>query len=170
METTSSTQEQKRKLSPIEDKQADISVIEALKKSLADEYILQLKTQNCHWNVEGPLFYSLHVLFEKQYKTIFESIDALAENLRALKEKAPGTLRELRELASIQDAPHSKMSAEQMIEALHTDHTHLAMALKARREIAESAEEISSVVIYEDLIKFHEKAAWMIRSHKENNS
>ncbi len=169
METTESTRKQKHDLNPLEDGQSDITVIETLKRSLADEYILQLKTQNCHWNVEGPLFYSLHILFEKQYKTIFESIDALAENLRALKEKAPGTLRELRELASIQDAPSSKMSAEQMIEALHTDHTHLAIALKARREIAERAEEISSVVIYEDLIKFHEKAAWMIRSHKDNN-
>lgn len=147
----------------------ELSVVDTLRRSLADEYVLQLKTQNCHWNVEGPLFFSLHKLFEEQYQALFEHIDTLAETLRALKVKAPGTLKEFRDLASLQDSPNSNLTAEQMIEMLQADHTHMAMALKDRREIADQAEEVSAVVLYEDLIKFHEKAAWMIRSHQERN-
>ncbi|CAE80413.1 DNA starvation/stationary phase protection protein [Bdellovibrio bacteriovorus] len=141
------------------------AVIETLKKSLADEYLLQLKTQNFHWNVEGPLFFSLHKLFEEQYGQLAEYVDRTAEVLRALKTKAPGSFKEFRELSSIQEAS-DKMSANQMIEMLSQDHTNLAIALKSRLETAEDAEETSAVTLYEDLIGFHEKAAWMIRSHK----
>ncbi|AHZ85115.1 DNA protection during starvation protein 2 [Bdellovibrio bacteriovorus] len=141
------------------------AVIETLKKSLAEEYLLQLKTQNFHWNVEGPLFFSLHKLFEEQYGQLAEYVDRTAEVLRALKTKAPGSFKEFRELSSIQEAS-DKMSANQMIEMLSQDHTNLAIALKSRLETAEDAEETSAVTLYEDLIGFHEKAAWMIRSHK----
>ncbi|MGE9743798.1 Dps family protein [Bdellovibrio bacteriovorus] len=141
------------------------AVIETLKKSLAEEYLLQLKTQNFHWNVEGPLFFSLHKLFEEQYGQLAEYVDRTAEVLRALKTKAPGSFKEFRELSSIQEAS-DKMSANQMIEMLSHDHTNLAIALKSRLETAEDAEETSAVTLYEDLIGFHEKAAWMIRSHK----
>nr|BFD60181.1 Dps family protein [Bdellovibrio sp. CKG001] len=141
------------------------SVIETLKKSLAEEYLLQLKTQNFHWNVEGPLFFSLHKLFEEQYGQLAEFVDRTAEVLRALKTKAPGSFKEFKELSSIQEAP-DRLNANQMIETLSQDHTNMAIALKARLETAEDAEETSAVTLYEDLIGFHEKAAWMIRSHR----
>ena len=142
------------------------TVIESLKQTLAEEYTLQLKTQNFHWNVEGPLFYSLHKLFEEQYNTISEQVDATAEVLRALNSKAPGSFTEFKALSSIQEAPTDKLNANQMIEMLSKDHTTLANAQKERLEKAEEAGEISAVTLYEDLITFHEKAAWMIRSHR----
>lgn len=141
------------------------AVVETLKKTLADEYMLQLKTQNFHWNVEGPLFFSLHKLFEEQYGQLAGFVDDSAEVLRALKTRAPGSFKEFKELSSIQEAA-DKMNSNQMIETLSQDHTNLAIALKARLEVAEEAEETSAVVLYEDLISFHEKAAWMIRSHR----
>lgn len=141
-------------------------VIETLKRTLADEYILQLKTQNCHWNIEGPLFFSLHKLFEDQYGQIADFVDRTAESLRALKTHAPGSFREFLELASVQEISSERMNAGQIVETLSQDHTNMAIALKARLEVAEDAEETSAVVLYEDLVSFHEKAAWMIRSHK----
>lgn len=141
------------------------AVVETLKKTLADEYFLQLKTQNCHWNVEGPLFFSLHKLFEEQYGQISEFVDRTAEVLRALKTRAPGSFKEFKEFSSIQEAS-DKLNANQMIEMLSQDHTNISIALKSRLEAAEDAEETSAVTLYEDLIGFHEKAAWMIRSHR----
>lgn len=142
------------------------SAVVNMKKTLADEYLLQLKTQNYHWNVEGPLFFSLHKLFEEQYQQLAGFVDRSAEVVRALREKAPGSFREFKELSSIQEASADKASSHQIIETLSQDHTNMAIALKARLEDAEDAEETSAVVLYEDLIQFHEKAAWMIRSHR----
>ncbi|HWU43331.1 MAG TPA: DNA starvation/stationary phase protection protein [Bdellovibrio sp.] len=141
------------------------NVIESLKKTLSEEYILQLKTQNFHWNVEGPLFFSLHKLFEEQYNAISEHVDATAETLRALKAKAPGSFAEFKTFSKIEEASPEKYTATKMIEVLSQDHTNVATAFKGRLEEAESAGEISAVTLYEDLITFHEKAAWMIRSH-----
>lgn len=142
------------------------NVIESLKKTLAEEYTLQIKTQNFHWNVEGPLFYSLHKLFESQYNEISEYVDSAAETLRALKARAPGSFTEFKALSSIQEPPADKLNANQMIEMLTQDHTAVATAFKTRLEEAEEAGEINAVTLYEDLITFHEKAAWMIRSHR----
>ncbi|KYG70304.1 DNA starvation/stationary phase protection protein [Bdellovibrio bacteriovorus] len=161
-----STKEQARNLRPVQGEEVDTaSVIETLKKTLSDEYFLYLKTQNCHWNVEGPLFFSLHKLFEEQYKELAEFVDRTAEVLRALKSRAPGSFKEFKEFSSIQEAS-DKMNANQMIDVLSQDHANVAIALKSRLEIAEDAEETSAVTLYEDLIGFHEKAAWMIRSHR----
>lgn len=141
------------------------AVVDTLKKTLADEYLLLLKTQNFHWNVEGPLFFSLHKLFEEQYNEIFEYVDRTAEVVRALKARAPGSFSEFKELSAVQEAG-SKLSSQQMIDILSQDHSNIVVALKARLEDAEEAEETSAVTLYEDLIGFHEKAAWMIRSHR----
>ncbi|MGZ3774369.1 MAG: Dps family protein [Pseudobdellovibrionaceae bacterium] len=143
-----------------------VTIIEALKKTLADEYFLQLKTQYCHWNVEGPLFFSLHKLFETHYKEISEMVDRCAEAIRSLKAKTPASFKDFKELASIQEIVGEKFNTNQMIETLTQDHSNMAFALKSRLEDAEEIEEASAIVLYEDLITFHEKAAWMIRSHR----
>ena len=156
-----------RELNAVSSESVDTaSVVESLKKTLADEYLLQLKTQNYHWNIEGPMFFSLHKLFEEQYNQIAEFVDRAAEVVRAMKVKAPGSFKEFKELSSIQEAMSDKASSHQIIETLSQDHTNMAIALKARLEDAEDAEETSAVVLYEDLIQFHEKAAWMVRSHR----
>ncbi|WP_413557771.1 Dps family protein [Bdellovibrio sp. HCB209] len=143
----------------------ETGTVAELKKTLADEYLLQLKTQNFHWNVEGPLFFSLHKLFEKQYDQISEYVDRSAEIIRALKSPAPGSFEEFRKLADVEECTDTKLSATKMIDILTADHTTLAELYKARLETAEHEEETSAVTLYEDLISFHEKAAWMIRSH-----
>jgi starvation-inducible DNA-binding protein len=154
------------KLSAIRNEGAEAaSVIETAKKTLADEYILQLKTQNAHWNVEGANFFSLHKLFEEQYEKSFKFVDRVAEVVRAMKSPAPGSFKEFRELSSLREFGSEKLSAESFCEALAQDHTNMAIAIKSRMELAEDAEETSLVVLYEDLVAFHEKAAWMIRSH-----
>ena len=148
---------------------ATSAVVETAKKTLADEYILQLKTQNAHWNVEGPMFFSLHKLFEEQYEKLSEYVDRTAEVVRALKSPAPGSFEAFKDLSSLQEFSDGKISAESYVGALSQDHTNMAIALKSRLELAEDAEETSCVVLYEDLISFHEKAAWMIRSHLGRN-
>lgn len=159
--------ETSRNLTSVKSQATDTStVVETLKKTLADEYILQLKTQNFHWNVEGPLFFSLHKLFEEQYIALQEFVDRTAETVRALKARAPGSFHEFKEMAAIQESSAEKVNSAQMIETLSQDHTNIAIALRSRLETAEDAEETSAVVLYEDLISFHEKAAWMIRSHR----
>lgn len=157
--------ETKRSVAGSEATTENESIVEILKKTLADEYLLQLKTQNCHWNIEGPLFFSLHKLFEEQYRELFELVDRCAEVTRALKAKAPGSFVEFKEISAVQEIT-AKLSSNQMIETLSQDHTNLALALKARLEIADEADEASATVLFEDLIAFHEKASWMIRSHR----
>ncbi|QDK46149.1 DNA starvation/stationary phase protection protein [Bdellovibrio sp. ZAP7] len=144
---------------------AQSGTIEEMKKTLADEYFLQLKTQNFHWNVEGPLFFSLHKLFEEQYEDISEFVDRSAEILRALKSPAPGSFQAFKKLSDVEECTDEKLSSTKMIDILTADHTTLAELYKARLETAEQEEETSAVTLYEDLITFHEKAAWMIRSH-----
>lgn len=137
-----------------------------LQKTLAEEYTLLLKTHNFHWNVEGPLFFSLHKLFEEQYNTIFVNIDTIAERVRALNARAPGSYKEFQQLSTIEDAPSDHVSASQMIDILTKDHTSMTARFKERRDKADEARDAATADIYNMLIEFHDKAAWMIRSHK----
>ncbi|MNJ93398.1 DNA protection during starvation protein 2 [compost metagenome] len=140
--------------------------IQALSKTLAEEYILQLKTQNFHWNVEGPLFFSLHKLFESQYTELQASVERVAEVIRAHHAKAPGSFRDFIKLALIDESPLDPITSHQMIEILNKDHVTMASRLREHLEEAEEANDSPAVTLYEDLITFHEKAAWMIRSHR----
>lgn len=147
--------------------QESTDVLSDLKKTLADEYVLQLKTQNAHWNVEGPNFFSLHKLFEEQYDSLSKFVDRCAESIRTLKTRSPASFKEFKDLSSLSDFAGSDLSWAEYVEVLSGDHTNLSLALKARREEADDNDEISIVVLYEDLIEFHDKAAWMIRSHNK---
>lgn len=145
-----------------------IAVVASLKETLADEYLLMLKTQNCHWNIEGPLFHSLHKTFEHQYEELFKQIDDIAEVIRAMNSPTPGSFAEYTDIANIEEL-RGKASANEMMDLLSQDHDTMASLLKDRRKKADEAEEVSAVVLFEDLIRFHEKASWMIRSHRERN-
>lgn len=140
--------------------------VQALAKTLSEEYFLTLKTQNFHWNVEGPLFFSLHHLFESQYKSLVDKVDLVAETIRAYGSKAPGSFRDFSKTSLIDEAPADGVSTHQMIEILNKDHLAMAARLKELHEEADKAGDTHAVVVYEDLISFHEKAAWMIRSHR----
>lgn len=138
-------------------------VIEALKKLLADSYSLYLKTQNYHWNVEGPMFFSLHTLFEQQYTDLALAIDEVAERIRALGAKAPGTMKAYGEISSIKPG-NEDATAEQMAKELAKDQDTLRASLYAVLEAAQKAQDEASVDLAVGRIQIHEKNAWMLRS------
>ncbi|WP_413290824.1 Dps family protein [Bdellovibrio sp. HCB337] len=142
------------------------NAITALSQTLAEEYLLMLKTQNFHWNVEGPLFYSLHKLFEEQYTFLAAQVDEVAERIRALGERAPGSYREFLKISKVEEAPADRVNAMRMIEILNDDHESIVKRLEQFRAQADEIKDNTSVSIYDGLISFHQKAAWMIRSHR----
>lgn len=142
------------------------SICNNLARTLADEYTLLLKTQNFHWNVEGPMFYSLHLLFEQQYTQLQATVDRVAERIRALGQRAPGSYEEFKKVSKVHDAPADKISALHMIDMLTKDHEILLTDIHNFRKMADEAGDATTATLYDDLALFHDKAAWMIRSHR----
>lgn len=138
-------------------------IIEALKSVLADNYMLYLKTQNYHWNVEGPRFRTLHLMFEEQYKELADAIDTTAELIRGLGDKAPGTFEAYSRHASIKSG-NENASADQMISELIADHDKIQKILVKALDIAqkEHDEVITGFLI--ERLTVHRKAAWMLKS------
>lgn len=138
-------------------------MVTALKKVLADSYSLYLKTQNFHWNVTGPHFRSLHLLFEEQYTDLAAAIDEIAELIRASGSKAPGTWAAYEEVTSIKPG-NENATAEEMVAELHEDQQKVQQSLIAAQEAAEAA---NSPVIEDAMIarqSVHRKNAWMLAS------
>ncbi len=143
------------------------NVIEALERLLADSYLLYLKTQNYHWNVTGPMFTSLHTLFENQYSELSEAIDEIAERIRSLGGIAPGSFKQFYELASIQEeskVPKSTEMIQQLISDLEVVHQTSTAVIQAAEEVEDSATADLGV----RRIDIQQKAAWMLRSHLED--
>lgn len=138
-------------------------VIDALKTSLADTYTLQLKTQNYHWNVEGRDFAALHALFENQYNELFAAVDEIAERIRALDEKAPGTYAEFSKLTTLKEGD-SSLDEFGMVRDLYQSNLQIAQTLKKGVEKAENADDVSTADLLTGRITVHEKAAWMLKS------
>lgn len=138
-------------------------VVEALKVSLADSYTLYLKTQNYHWNVTGPQFKGLHTLFEEQYTELAGAVDELAERIRALGEKAPGSYREFSKLATIKEAAGTE-DAKTMVTTLKSDHLKLAQTLTKAIQAAQNAEDEGTVDMLGGRIAAHQKQAWMLEA------
>lgn len=111
---------------------------EALKIVLADSYALYLKTHNYHWNVEGPHFRELHLMFEEQYTDLAVAVDNIAERIRALGEKAPGTFSAFSKLSSIKEGDENS-SAASMVKDLAASQDSLVKSLKDALEIAQKA-------------------------------
>lgn len=145
------------------DSESQHEIIQALTKYLADTAIVYFKTHGYHWNVEGETFYSLHLMFEKFYISLWESMDEVAERIRALGAKTPGTYMELLKHSTIQEteaipAPHI------MVKNLHDDYLILA---KKAQEVASLADVHGDLVTTDLLTQkaaFLEKAAWMLQS------
>lgn len=138
-------------------------VTEALKKLLADTYGLQLKTQNYHWNVEGTHFRSLHLLFEEQYNELFAAVDVIAERIRALGEKAPGTYSEFSKLSKVKEG-NSDLDDMGMAADLYSTNQQLVQSLKKVIEVAEKADDAATADLATQRIAVHDKAAWMLKS------
>jgi starvation-inducible DNA-binding protein len=138
-------------------------VINSLKTVLADSYILYLKTQNYHWNVTGGNFKALHLMFEEQYNDLFNAVDIIAERIRALGEKAPGSFAAYSKITNIKEG-NENLEANLMLQELANDQelicNSLIQSLKAAQDIGDEV----TVGIMTDRIEIHQKNAWMLKS------
>jgi starvation-inducible DNA-binding protein len=130
---------------------------------LADSYALYLKTHNFHWNVEGPMFRDLHLMFEEQYTELAGAVDQIAERIRALGHYAPGSFGQFARLASIKDA-EGVPKAEEMAKQLALDHETVENTIRSALPAAQRAEDEVTVALLIDRLAVHEKTAWMLRS------
>ena len=138
-------------------------VVKALEQALADTYTLALKTQNYHWNVEGPNFFGLHNLFEEHYTDGYAAADELAERIRALGAAAPGGLRAFQEITKIADAKEG-VDAKAMIDDLIDSHAAVVATLKTGVDVAENADDPATADMLTGRVTAHDKAACMLRS------
>ena len=134
-----------------------------LGRVLADTYTLYLKTHNYHWNVTGPMFNTLHLMFEEQYNELWAAVDLLAERIRSLGEFAPGSYSQFAELTSIAEAS-GVPSAEAMLADLVTGHEAVTRTARSAFATAEKAGDQSSADLLTARLQVHEKTAWMLRS------
>ncbi|MBD3222590.1 DNA starvation/stationary phase protection protein, partial [bacterium] len=131
-------------------------------KLLADSYALYLKTHNFHWNVTGPMFNTLHNLFEEQYTELAGAVDEIAERIRTLGAYAPGSFSEYAELTDIAEARRGT-GATEMIEELAADQLKVAEAAAAMASVASDAGDDVSEDLGIQRQQVHEKNAWMLR-------
>jgi starvation-inducible DNA-binding protein len=136
---------------------------EALSKVLADTYVLYLKTHNYHWNVEGPKFRSLHETFEEQYRDLWDSIDDIAERIRALGHYAPGTYAKFQALSTIKDNEDIP-SADNMLKELIADNETVARTIRSALSTTQDAGDEASAGLLADRLTTHEKQLWMMKS------
>jgi starvation-inducible DNA-binding protein len=134
-----------------------------LSKLLADSYTLYLMTHNFHWNVTGPLFNTLHLMFMTQYTEEWNALDSVAERIRALGHNAPGTYREYAKLASIAE-PTSVPEALEMVRMLVRGNESVTKTARAAFEKADSANDQPTADLLTQRMDIHEKNAWMLRS------
>ena len=139
------------------------SIAKGLSRLQADTYILYLKTHNFHWNVTGPMFQTLHLMFEQQYNELWTAGDLLAERIRALGFFAPGTYKEFAKLTSIQEED-AVPSAEEMIRLLVEGHETTARTAREVFSLAEGAKDAPTADLATERLQVHEKTAWMLRS------
>jgi len=136
---------------------------ELLEHALADTYVLYTKVQGVHWNVSGPGFYSIHKMTEEQYENLADSIDELAERIRAIGFLAPSRLQRFLELTSIEEAGRDVKPAA-MVETLAKDHQAVAKRLREAVKEADEVDDVFTADMLTTRIGHHEKFAWMLRA------
>lgn len=134
-----------------------------LARVLADTYSLYLKTHNFHWNVEGPMFNTLHLMFMEQYTELWNALDSIAERIRSLGYPAPGTYSEFDRLASIEET-EGVPEAMEMVRLLVAGHEAVARTARATFPAAEKGGDESTADLLTQRLQVHEKTAWMLRS------
>jgi starvation-inducible DNA-binding protein len=138
-------------------------IADGLSHLLADTYAVYLKTQNFHWNVTGMNFHSLHKMFEEQYQQLAEAVDTIAERIRALKCKTPGSFSAFSKLTSVKDENDTPTSKE-MVKQLMKDHESVVMHAYTMLAKATKAGDDATMDLLVERIREHEKTAWMLRS------
>lgn len=130
---------------------------------LADTYVLYTKTQNFHWNIIDPRFYSLHLFLEKQYEALAEEIDEIAERIRKLCMPAPGSLKQFLEMTSLKES-NGDLSGDEMIQVLLDDHEAVCRFIRERISLVSKLGDEGTADLLIQHLRFHEKSAWMLRS------
>ena len=138
-------------------------IAEGLSRLLADSYTLYLKTHNYHWNVTGPQFRTLHLMFEEQYTELAQAVDSIAERIRSLGEPAPGSYAQFAELSSVKEETGFP-SAEDMVKNLVIGHETVAKTARSVFPSAEKGNDEATLDLLTQRIQLHEKTAWMLRS------
>ena len=139
------------------------AIAEGLSKVLAATYTLYLKTHNFHWNVTGPMFQTLHLMFEQQYSELALAVDLVAERIRALGHPAPGSYAQFSKLSSITEATDVP-KAEDMIRQLVEGQEALVRTARNVFATAEKASDQVTIDLLTQRMQVHEKTAWMLRS------
>lgn len=138
-------------------------IAQGLSKLLADSYTLYLKTHNFHWNVTGPMFQTLHLMFETQYNELALAVDLIAERIRALGFPAPGSYHEFSKLTSIKEAQGHSSAKDMITQLIEGQET----VVRTARSILPNAEKVNdepTVDLLTQRMQVHEKTAWMLRS------
>jgi starvation-inducible DNA-binding protein len=143
-------------------------IAEGLSRLLADSYTLYLKTHNFHWNVTGPMFSTLHLLFETHYTELALAVDEIAERIRALGVNAPGSYKQFAELTSI-DEETGTPNAEEMIKQLIIGQETVARTARSIFPLVDAANDEPSADLLTQRMQVHEKNAWMLRSLIDNS-
>ena len=143
-----------------------IKIADGLKALLADSYTLYLQTHNFHWNVTGPLFRELHLMFEEQYTELATAVDDIAERIRTLDVAAPGTYKEFAKLSSIKEVD-GVPEASEMVDLLTKGHEQVVKTSRAVLKLAQDAEDESSAALVSDRMRIHEKTSWMLRATRK---
>ena len=142
-------------------------IVDGLSRVLADTYTLYLKTHNFHWNVTGPMFQTLHLMFETQYTELAQAVDLIAERIRALGSPAPGTYAEFLRLSSIKE-PEGVPNALDMIRQLVEGQESVVRTARSIFPDLDKAHDEPSADLLTQRMQVHEKNAWMLRSLLEH--
>jgi starvation-inducible DNA-binding protein len=145
---------------PEQDRQA---IVDGLSRLLADTYTLYLKTHNFHWNVTGPMFQTLHLMFETQYNELALAVDLIAERIRALGSPAPGTYAAFSRLSTVKEAD-GVPSAQEMIRQLMQDQETVVRTARSMFKAVDQAGDEPTADLLTQRMQVHEKTAWMLRS------
>ncbi|WP_026376423.1 Dps family protein [Aestuariibacter salexigens] len=142
------------------------AIADGLKRLLADSYTLYLQTHNFHWNVTGPQFRELHLMFEEHYTELAVAVDDIAERIRTLGVAAPGTYKAFTELSSIAEV-EGVPAAKEMVLILTQSHEQVVKTCREVLVLAQQADDESTAALVSDRMRVHEKTAWMLRAMAE---
>ena len=143
-----------------------LAIADGLKHLLADSYTLYLQTHYFHWNVTGPHFRELHLMFEEQYTELADAVDVIAERIRTLGVVAPGTYKAFSKLSSIKEVDKVP-TAEQMLDLLNKGHEQVVRTSRDVLKLAQAANDESTAALVSDRMRVHEKTAWMLRATRK---
>ncbi len=150
------------------DKKDRKAITDGLAHLLADTYTLYLKTHNYHWNVTGPMFQTLHLMFQTQYTEMWQAVDLVAERIRTLGHAAPGTYKAFVKLATIKEE-EGVPAATQMIKNLVKGHEQVAKTARGILPLVDKANDEPTADLLTQRLQLHEKTAWMLRSLLDKN-